>query len=306
MDCLYSIIIATRNNELTIKHVLRSTLIVAKKYETELIVVDGNSVDSTPRIVEKYTEENKSYYTSLKVLRDPGFSLSFARHLGFKNSQGNVLIFLDGDTLLTSSFKYYLEKELEDADLISLTPIYASLDKATSIFNDFMKVLSYMVVSAIRGRRILDPSIFPPARIYKREVLERLKGYPVSSRFLGEDKIVTALAVRLGFRYKFSTRLKLLKIDNPGYCSYWRKHYRYSLGLHKDVTPFGKNILRGYIVSRRAGHVNVVVPIISIIYALNSYRYLKDFGKSINIALMKYFIDVAMFLGDLIGAFTRK
>jgi len=124
--------------------------------------------------------------------------------------------------------------------------------------------------------------------------------------FFGEDKIATALAVKLGFCYKLSSRLKLLKIDNPGYYSYWKKHFRYSLGIHKDVTPFGKSVLRGYMIARRISHVNAILPIISLIYALNSYRYLKSFSRSISIALMKYFVDTAMFLGDLSGALTGK
>jgi len=303
---LYSIIISTKNNELTIGYVLRSTLIIANRYDTELIVVDGNSVDDTPKVVSEFVSENRQYYTSLKVLKDPGFSLSLARHLGFKNSQGDVLIFLDGDTLLTDSFKFNLEKELEDADLITPMCVYVPLDKATKVFCEFVKVASCMRANITRGKGIGDPSILLPARIYKREVLEKLRGYPVSSRFSGEDRIATALAVRLGYCYRFSSRLKLLKIDDPGYYPYWKKHFRYSLGIHKDVTPLGKSILRGYIIARRISHLNVILPIISLIYALNSYRCLKSFSRSINVALMKYFVDTAMFLGDLIGVLTGR
>jgi len=306
MGHLYSVIIATKNNELTIRHVLRSTLIVAEDYETELIVVDGNSSDNTLKIVEKFIDENRQYYKSLKILRDPGFSLSFARHLGFKNSQGDVLVFLDGDTPLTFSFKYCLEKELGEADLISPMFEVIPLDKATGVFNWFMKSVSYVQnETALMRGTINDPSILPPARIYKHRVLERMKGYPLSSRFFGEDRIATALAVRLGFRYKLSKRLKLLKIDDPGYRSYWRKHFRYALGMHKDLSPLGKYILRGYIVARRVSHENVILPVFSIIYALYSFKYLKSFKDAVNIALMKYFIDTAMFLGDLVGALTK-
>jgi len=181
------------------------------------------------------------------------------------------------------------------------------LDKATRAFNLFMKTVSYIQrETALTRKTIKDPSILPPARIYKHRVIERMKGYPVSSRFFGEDRIATAIAVKLGFRYKFSRKLKLLKIDEPGYDAYWRKHYRYNLGVHRDVTELGRQILRGYIVARRLHHVNVVLPIFSLLYALVQYRYSKNLKEAVGVALMKYFIDVAMLYGDLVGAFTER
>ena len=305
---MYSVIISTKNNALTLRYVLTSTLPLTEKYDIELIVVDGNSRDNTPNVIKDFTEKYGSLYVSLKVLKDPGISLSYSRHEGFKNSKGDILIFLDGDTLLSTSFKYYLERELASADLISpITSDCIPLDKATKVFNGFMKVLSYTQIDIVtKGENIGDPSILSPARIYKREVLERIKGYPVSSRFFGEDKIATALAVKLGFRYKASTRLKLLKIDEPGYRSYWRKHYRYALGIHRDNTILGRRILRKYIVARRINHVNVIFPVFSIIYGFNAYKHMRSLRRATDIALMKYFVDVAMFLGDLIGALTGR
>jgi hypothetical protein len=38
------------------------------------------------------------------------------------------------------------------------------------------------------GKGISDPSILPPARIFKRVMLEKMKGYTVSLRFFGEDR----------------------------------------------------------------------------------------------------------------------
>jgi glycosyltransferase involved in cell wall biosynthesis len=266
-------------------------------------MVDGNSRDDTPRIFNDFAEKYGNCFTSVKFLRDPGISLSYARHLGFKNSTGDVLIFLDGDTPLSGSFKYYLERELEDSDLIALISECIPLDRATKIFNWFMKTVSYIQSETVsQGKVLSDPSILPPARIYKRKVLEKIKGYPVSSRFFGEDRVATALAVRFGFRYKFSKLLKLIKIDEPGYKYYWRKHYMYALKIHEDVTSLGKQILRVYVVSRRINYLNTIFPVISLLYGFDAYRYTKVVGKAIEVALMKYFIDVAMFLGDLIGA----
>jgi glycosyltransferase involved in cell wall biosynthesis len=304
MSALYSIVIITKNNALTIKHVLSSTLILAENYDVELVVVEGNLADNTFKIINDFMNKNKSRYVISKVFRDPGLSSSFARHLGFKNSQGDVIIYLDGDTPLTNTFRYYLEEELENNDLVSPLLECVRIDRATNVFNQFMKTVSHIQSNVVNSSKIANGfSVFPPARIFKRHVLEKLKGYPVCSRFFGEDRIVTALAIKLGFRYKFSSSLKLLKIDEPGYSAYWRKHFRYGLSMNKDVNALGKRILRGYIIARRLNHLNIIVPLLSIMYAQKCYELTRSFKTSIDVALMKYFIDLAMLVGDVAKIF---
>jgi len=303
MNALYSIIITAKNNEYSIRYVLSSTLVLAKNYDVELIVVDGNSTDDTFKIVSNFMSKNRSCYADSKVLQDPGFSLSFARHLGYKNSHADVIIFLDGDTPLTTTFRYYLEEELKN-DLIAPLFECICLDQATSVFNQFMKTVSNIQSNIVNnGTVVNDPSVLPPARIFKRKVLERMKGYPVCSSFFGEDRIATALAIKLGFHYKFSPRLKLLKIDETGYHAYWKKHFRYGFGISRDVTPLGKRILRGYIIARRLNHLNIIAPLLSIIYAQKSHELVRSFKISIDVAFMKYFIDLAMLIGDVAKIF---
>jgi glycosyltransferase involved in cell wall biosynthesis len=300
---LFSIVVVTKNNAPTIRHVLSSTLTLTDKYDVELIMVDGNSRDDTPKILGDFAEKHRGYFISVKILRDPGVSLSYARYLGFKNSIGDVLIFLDGDTPLSSSFKNHLERELEDRDLVSPVFECIPIDKSTRSFNWFMKTVSYIQGEIVNQASVLsDPSILPPARIYKRRVLEKMKGYPVSSRFFGEDRVATAIAVRLRFRYKFSTRLKLFKIDEPGIDSYWGKHYRYGLGIHIDLTPLGESILRGYILARRLNYINALFPILSVLYAGRSLSISRNLREAIEVSLMKYLVDLAMFTGDLKGS----
>jgi len=295
---LYSLIISTKNNQSTLRYVLSSTLALAKDYSVELIIVDGKSSDRTPEIISTFINKYGSHYADSKVLQDPGNSLSFSRLLGYKHSNGDTVIFMDGDILLSSSFAHHVEEELSDSDLVSPLFEIAPLDQATKTFNKFIKVVSYLQ----NTQKTKDkPSILPPARIFKRHVLKKMHGYPLSSKFFGEDRIATALAVKLGFRYKFSTRLKLLKIDEIGYFAYWKKHFRYGFGIEKDTTFLGKRLLRDYIVARRFNHLNVLIPIISTFYAKEYYKLERDLRDSMKVALMKYLIDLAMFLGDLNG-----
>jgi glycosyltransferase involved in cell wall biosynthesis len=198
----YSIIIATKNNKITIGPVLFSTLLLARQFDTELIIIDGKSRDGTPDVIKTFLSRYGSLYTVAEVLQDPGQSLSYARYLGFKKSKGDVLILLDGDIMLTPSI-IHLEEELKDSDLLALSTIILPLDKATKIFNTFQYMVNFLS-STEPNTRFIDPSLFSPARVFKREVLEKMKGYPPLSRFFGEDRITTTLSVLLGFRYKYT------------------------------------------------------------------------------------------------------
>jgi glycosyltransferase involved in cell wall biosynthesis len=53
---LFSIVVMTKNNAPTIRHALSFTLTLADKYDVELIAVDGNSKDTTPKILGDFAK----------------------------------------------------------------------------------------------------------------------------------------------------------------------------------------------------------------------------------------------------------
>jgi glycosyltransferase involved in cell wall biosynthesis len=296
----YSIIVATKNNKITIGPVLFSTLLLARQFATELIIIDGKSRDGTLDLIKTFLARYGNLYTAAEVLQDPGLSLSYARYLGFKKSKGDVLILLDGDTMLTPSI-IHLEEELKDSDFLALSTIVLPLDKATKIFDTFQYMLNFLSTTQ-PNIKFTDPSFLPQARVFKRKVLEKMKGYPLLSRFFGEDRIPTTLAVQLGFRYKYTLKIKLIKIDEPSYQAYWKKHFRYGKGIVHDIVPLGKSLLKKYIIIRKITYINLVFPIFSFLFFIRTYLLTKSLKSSLDIFLLKYFIDLAMFLGEIEGS----
>ncbi len=296
----YSIIVATKNNRITIGPVLSSTLLLARQFDTELIIVDGKSRDGTLDVIKTFLARYGNLYTAAEVLQDPGLSLSYARHFGVKKSKGDVLILLDGDIMLTPSI-IDLEEELKDSDLLALSTIILPLDKATKIFDTFQYMLNFLSTTQ-PNIKFTDPSLLPPARIFKRKVLEKMKGYPLLSSFFGEDRIPTTIAVQLGLRYKYTPKIKLIKIDEPSYQAYWKKHFRYGKGIVHDIVPLGKSLLKKYIIIRKITYINVVFPIFSFSLFIRTYLLTKSLKPSLDIFLFKYFIDLAMLLGEIEGS----
>lgn len=86
---LVSIIISTRNEENNIRNCLDS--IAKQSYsEIEIIIVDNGSVDNTMKIAKEYTD--KIFVDTMKCI---------PRNLGVRNSNGEYVMFVDADMILT-------------------------------------------------------------------------------------------------------------------------------------------------------------------------------------------------------------
>lgn len=85
-----SIVIPARNEEENIRELLES--IESNDYsDYEVIVVDGDSEDRTPEIARNYGAD---------VLKGPGEGLAAAQNLGWKESDGEAVWFIDADCKL--------------------------------------------------------------------------------------------------------------------------------------------------------------------------------------------------------------
>jgi len=93
---LVSIIITTFNQEKFIEEAILSVL-----HQTctnwELIIVDDGSTDQTSQVCESYVKKD----TRIKYLYQKNSGVSAARNLGFLNTNGDLIQFLDGDDYLS-------------------------------------------------------------------------------------------------------------------------------------------------------------------------------------------------------------
>lgn len=77
----------------------------------EIIVVDDTPDDSIKNVCEIYELEFEKSNTCLKYIRNPRQrGMTIARNVGVKNASGDIILFLDSDTVL---YQKYIEKILE-------------------------------------------------------------------------------------------------------------------------------------------------------------------------------------------------
>ena len=91
-----SIIVATYNNEDTIKETLDSIIEQETNYNYEIVITDDSSSDKTLEILEKYNNE-LDIFKIFKNRENKG--AGFARNYSIKNSKGRFLMFCDSDDI---------------------------------------------------------------------------------------------------------------------------------------------------------------------------------------------------------------
>lgn len=102
-----SIIIPVHNDEKYIEETLTS---IAQQTLRgfEVIVVDDGSTDSTPLVVERFAEQDARF----SLIRQEHANAGVARNTGYEASQGEYVLFFDGDDIMRSDM---LEVMVENA-----------------------------------------------------------------------------------------------------------------------------------------------------------------------------------------------
>ena len=100
---LISVIIPTLNEESCLKETLE-----AVGRDVEVIVVDGESCDSTVKIAKGFTDKI--------IMSEKGRGLQMDR--GAEEAGGDIFLFLHADTILPKGWKDYVEGALKDDDKV--------------------------------------------------------------------------------------------------------------------------------------------------------------------------------------------
>lgn len=101
----FSVIIPTLHEELALGKTLTSLNQARNGHSTETIIVDGGSTDRTLDIATQFTK-------NIHVLDQRGIAL--ARNHGARHAQGDILVFLDSDSVVPDNFFDELSRIFSD------------------------------------------------------------------------------------------------------------------------------------------------------------------------------------------------
>lgn len=108
---MISVIVCTYNRAQTLRRMLEGFFSQQdlNRLEHELIVVDNNSTDDTPQVVEKF-----SMKAGFRYIREDRQGLSFARNCGITEAAGDFVSFLDDDVIVDPRWLANLQQCLDE------------------------------------------------------------------------------------------------------------------------------------------------------------------------------------------------
>ena len=257
-----SIIIASLNNESTIEECLRSMLDQDyPKHLLEVLVVDGGSTDSTPRLVENYHVQFISNRLNVPA----------AYNWALKNVKSEVLGFIDADAKVE---KDWLKKLI--ADLSSPEVAAAGGDIATWNKNELIpRCIGYELNNRYSRLSREVKRLATMNLLVKRKNLEEMGGF--------DENLPTQYDTDLGYRIT-SAGFKIV-FDSDALCyhfhrstlrNYFMQQYKYgqntwklylkhpSLTKGDPITDWGMNIQPILFVAAVVSLVVSVIPFITL------------------------------------------
>lgn len=133
-------IIPTYREEENIERCLKS--IKKQRFEKgkiEIIVVDSNSPDSTKAIAKKYAD---------KVINIKARGVSKARNAGARKAKGEIILFLDADTLLDSRCIAEIYESFSDFNVVCVSGTVAGLERL-GVMDNLFKFFHYSLMNKI-------------------------------------------------------------------------------------------------------------------------------------------------------------
>lgn len=312
-----SVIIPARNEEHTLPNLLDS-LSGQLSSEDEVIVVDDNSEDRTKAVAER---------SAVKVLEslptpEGWLGKTWACYQGARIASGEILVFLDADTVLEKNgFKNIIETYVEKDGVLSIQP-YHKMRNLYEQLSAFFNIIMMAGIGAftVLGSRIKPIGLLGQVVVMKRQYYldsgghDKVKGEILEDLAFGSELQKKGMEVHcLGGKSTISFRMYpngIRELING-----WSKGF--AMGAAKTSTPLLILIVAwicGSIGTTR-GLIEVIVATnnvhiaiwgsLYILYAAQIYWMLVRIGNFKFYTALFYLIPMAFFVVVFIYSFVR-
>jgi len=186
-----SVLIPARNEEKNIEKCVKS--ILNQNYpEFELIVLNDNSTDLTPQILDKLKENYPRLIIIENVSLENGWlGKANACQKLHEESKGEILVFIDADTIhkedsILKAVSFFVKTQ---SDLVTIFPqeiVDSFFEKLIIPFMNFALMCFYPLIPFANGQFML----------YKREVLDKFNGFQkIKGEVLDDIKMANLLRI---------------------------------------------------------------------------------------------------------------
>lgn len=302
---MLAVVVLTKNSERTIKSCL-SSLIESTLLPSEVIVVDGGSIDNTLNIVESFREKMK-----IKVLFDENKGLGYARDIGWRATSNNIkyVAMVDSDVLVDKTFFCDAVKILEENE--KLGAIGAKLKPECDESGILAKFQTKNLAIHLHWQEAPYPSeviaTHTACTVFRKSALEKINGFDPYFRLAKEDSDVSFRLRKAG--YKLSYLNHFVRHLETGK-RFWKINFRYGRSY---VLISKKHPVEGKLWTKKNIILTVsliVLPIEVAIWGYYFIRYLKlkdlSFKEAIIFSLVETIRQTVRTLGMLYELIVYK
>ena len=181
---IVSVIIPTLNEEKYLEPTLKAVKNQDYEGKCEVIVADGNSKDNTVKIAKKYADK-------VIVVKKKG--VSAGRNAGAKVAKGDILIFLDADTIVLFNTLSEIVKAFKNKKVVGVacsvlpTSVKASDFAIYWLYNNFVKM-------SLKRKK---PQVAGMCCVYSKKAFEKVGGFD-EKLYVYEDLDLSARIAKLG------------------------------------------------------------------------------------------------------------
>lgn len=183
-----SVILTVRNEETSIGRCIVSLVDqTLRKDLYEIIVVDGKSTDNTCKIVNDLIDDSP---VLISLIEQEGTGISCARNTGIRHSQGDIIVFIDGDAFADHKCLEYYAKCFSDPKIgYAWGPVL--IGNPQSLVAKLLDGTYYSLLGA-HGANIA----------YRRVALEKVAFFDEEFTGRGDETVVNLKILHLGYLSK--------------------------------------------------------------------------------------------------------
>ncbi len=227
--------IPTKNNADILERCLESIRDLDFEGEVEVVIVDGNSTDSTVDVAQRY---------GCKVVYEDKGTISYARDIGVKNADGRFIAFTDADCAVDRNWLKELVKHF-DEDVAAVGGPNLTPEDDTEFAKCVGLVLSFLSKPGSRyglaEEQVMEIYHNPTCNVmYRKEVLEEVGGFNYHLVTVDDEELDYRIKKR-GYRILYTPSAKVDHYRRPTWRKFIRMAYNYGIGrmqaikLHSDM-----------------------------------------------------------------------
>ncbi|MCW4000964.1 MAG: glycosyltransferase [Candidatus Bathyarchaeota archaeon] len=268
MTSLVTVGICVRNGELMLPGAVQS--ILAQTYPQEkiqIVFVDDGSQDHTPQLIQEYVSALGS---RVKAYKSPWLGLGRARNKIVKEADGDFILFVDADEILTPSYLQAQVDVMEKNPQVGITAGMFKTIPGNLLLN--LEVAPFIVNQKNFGKPTFllknDKMVGTGGTTFRTVAVRQVNGFNEGIQGAGEDLDLVARIKQAGWLVEAnSAEFYELHGGLSRPKDLWKKYYWYGIGCQRSF-----NQMRG------AFFLPLMTPVIGsaigLVYSHAAYRFL--------------------------------